>query len=318
MSTDAATGVWRGSKRPYDLAKEFTIALVVVSLLTLLLAVVFSSPDEKGITLSSWGRNAPNDFVATAVSELNGSSTSASYGPPYNNAATGPQLGPLTLAHWVGVRIPIDPAQEFVIDPLKTMTGDTGVQSALATYEAATSAQQQTWADNYATALGKAPNGDPAKVANGDYGPVPVMAAGLLTMARSGALQSQLVNTGSGFYQVNPTKPLLFIADSGYLGDLAAAQHLAGDQWGMMNETGHYPGQPWLWLYTFFYQVPPMNTSDNADVEVWALMMALSAGLVLVPFIPGLRSIPMKVPIYRLVWRSYYREHGYPRGARRR
>jgi hypothetical protein len=27
-----------------------------------------------------------------------------------------------------------------------------------------------------------------------------------------------------------------------------------------------------------------------------------------VPFIPGLRDIPRLVPIYRLVWRRYYRE----------
>jgi hypothetical protein len=24
----------------------------------------------------------------------------------------------------------------------------------------------------------------------------------------------------------------------------------------MMNETGSYPGQVWLWLYTFWYQIP--------------------------------------------------------------
>ena len=23
----------------------------------------------------------------------------------------------------------------------------------------------------------------------------------------------------------------------------------------MMNETGNYPGQPWMWLYTFWYQI---------------------------------------------------------------
>ncbi len=40
----------------------------------------------------------------------------------------------------------------------------------------------------------------------------------------------------------------------------------------MMNETGSYPGQVWLWLYTFWYQVPPFNTSVNADAQIWALM----------------------------------------------
>jgi hypothetical protein len=29
--------------------------------------------------------------------------------------------------------------------------------------------------------------------------------------------------------------------------------------------------------------------------------------LLLVPFIPGLRSLPRLIPIHRLVWRDYYR-----------
>jgi len=44
----------------------------------------------------------------------------------------------------------------------------------------------------------------------------------------------------------------------------------------MMNEAGAYPGQPWMWLYTLWYQVPPFSTSDNADVQVWAVMILLS------------------------------------------
>ncbi len=36
-------------------------------------------------------------------------------------------------------------------------------------------------------------------------------------------------------------------------------------------------------------------------------MMVLTLALVLVPFIPGVRSIPRKIPIYRLIWRDYYR-----------
>ena len=77
----------------------------------------------------------------------------------------------------------------------------------------------------------------------------------------------------------------------------------------MMNETGNYPGQAWLWLYTFWYQIPPFTTAwaDNADLIVWSLMMVLSLGLVLLPFIPGLRSIPLKCPLYRLIWGGYYR-----------
>jgi hypothetical protein len=109
------------------------------------------------------------------------------------------------------------------------------------------------------------------------------------------------------FYNTNYTKPLLFIASGSYLADLAQHQHLQGNQWGMMNETGNYPGQAWLWLYTMWYQVAPMNTSTNADLEVWAIMMVLTLALILLPFIPVLRSIPRWTRVYKLIWRRHYR-----------
>lgn len=37
--------------RPYDLVKEFLVALTVVAVLTVVLAAVFSSPDDKAISL---------------------------------------------------------------------------------------------------------------------------------------------------------------------------------------------------------------------------------------------------------------------------
>ena len=60
----------------------------------------------------------------------------------------------------------------------------------------------------------------------------------------------------------------------------------------MMNETGNYPGQAWLWLYTLWYQVPPMNYSSNGDLQVWVIMMVLTL-LVLLPFIPVFVDPPL-------------------------
>ncbi len=306
----AAAGKWSGAYRRYDLAKEFTIALVVMALLTLGLAIVFSSPDERSISLAEWADKAPNDFVATAVAELDGTSTTASYGAPYNDASEGQKMGPVALQKWAGVREPVNAAQDFVITPLKTVNGDSELSSALSTYDSASPDQRTKWATDYGDALSKAPDNDPARV-TGDFGPVPVMTNRLLAIARSGGLDGQLLAEG-GFYQTNYTKPLLFLADGTYLEDRARAEHLGGDQWGMMNETGRYPGQAWLWLYTFWYQVPPFTTSlqENADAFIWALMMLLSLLLVLVPFIPGLRSIPRWVPVHRIIWRDYYRRYG--------
>jgi hypothetical protein len=304
-SRDAAP--WTGDHRRYDLVKEFVAALAVMALLTVILAVVFGSPDKPAISLTQWAHVAPNDFVVTAVAELDGTSGTATYGAPYiADPSAGQKLGPLPLQRWGGVREPIDTAQDFVLGPLSGVTGDGALGAALTRYQNATPDQRKAWTSAYADALDKAADHDPAKVAAGDYGPVPVLTGRLLDLARGGGLDGQLL-AEKGFYQTDYAKPLLFLADGAYLEDQARAEHLGGDQWGMMNETGRYPGQAWLWLYTFWYQIPPFNNSDNADALVWAVMMALSAALVLVPFIPGVRAIPKATRVYRLIWRDHYR-----------
>ena len=293
--------------RPYDLVKEFVIALVVVTLLTAGLAAVFSSPDEKAITMSGWAQAAPNDVVATAAGELAGTTTSAAYGAPYNTNAEGQKLLGVPMQKWGGVRLPVSSA-DLVLQPLGAVRGDAALAAALGTWRSASAEQQAKWAGDYADALAKAPDSDPAKVGSGDFGPVPVLAKSFLGVVRSGGLEGQLTSSGN-FYGGDQTRALLLLSDGAYLEDTARAQNLGGDQWGMMNETGDYPGQPWMWLYTFWYQVPPFSTSENADAEVWGLMMALTLGLMFLPLIPGLRDIPRWVPLHRLIWRQYYRDH---------
>lgn len=292
--------------RPYDLVKEFVIALAVLGLLTLALAAVFSSPDRKAVSLRSWAQADPADVVATATAELAGTSTSAGYGPPYNHNSPGQKLGPLALQRLAGVRIPIDSARDLVIDPLSSVTGDAALTSALTAWTSAAPDQQGTWATSYADALSAAPDGDPAKVTAGSYGPVPLLADRFLGLARSGGLEGLLTSSGT-FYASDETKPLLLLTDGAYLEDQARAEHLGGDQWGMMNETGNYPGQPWMWLYTFWYQVRPFSTSGNADALVWGVMAVLTLGFILVPYIPGLRALPRRLGVHRLIWRPAVR-----------
>ncbi len=304
----AGTEKWAGRVREYDLVKEFVVALLAVSALTVALAGLFSSPDEKQITISSWSKAAPGDFLLTAATELDGSSGTASYGAPYTHAPDAAQkVGPVSLQHIAGVTHPVDTVNDFVIGPLGGVPADAQLRAGLDRWGQATPDQQQTWASSYDDALGKAADNDPAKVAAGDYGPVPVLLDRLLTMAQSGGLDGALLSQKQ-FFATDYTKPLLFIADGSYLEDRARAEHLGGDQWGMMNETGNYPGQAWLWLYTFWYQVKPFSTSGNADALVWAVMAVLSLAFVLVPFIPGIRSIPRWIPVHRLIWRDYYRQ----------
>jgi hypothetical protein len=305
---DAAYRDWKGGYRSYDLVKEASIALGVVLALALLLTILFSSPDDKPSTINQWSSADPVDFVTTATTELDGSSGTGGYGPPYNHASSGQHIGFIHLQKWLGVSHPIDTERDFVLAPLRSITGQPALQAAVTTYENAPAKSQTAWTSAYEQALSKATSGagGAVSVAAGNYGPVPVMMGGLLRFAQAGGLDGALL-TSRQFYQTDYTLPLLLMADGSVLSNRADAQHLLGDQWGMMNETGSYPGQSWLWLYTFWYQIKPFSTSANADIRVMALMGFLSLAFVLVPFIPGVRDIPRRIPLYKLIWRDHYR-----------
>ena len=299
---------WRGPTRRYDILKEGSIAGIVILALTFGLAGLLSSPDVPPVTVASWAKAAPADFLATAASELNGSSLSASYGPPYNNGTGSVQHLLITPQTWFGVTQPVNSAQDFVIEPLTAFTpGNHPLAAALTAYRSASPAQQLKWANAYANAVTKVKfsGGTPVIPAAAD-GPMPVLMANELALARSGALDTDLLAQHQ-FYGTNYTKPLLFINDGSYFASKAQAMNLTGGQWGVMNETGSYPGQPWLWLYTLWYQVPHFSTSANVDLIAVALTGLATILLLLVPFIPGLRDIPRVIPVHRLIWRSWYR-----------
>jgi Cytochrome b(N-terminal)/b6/petB len=310
----ADRAAWRGPTRRYDILKEGTIASVVILVLTFGLAALLSSPDVPPVTVASWAKVAPADFLATAASELDGTSLTATYGPPYNTNGT-PQSEWFAPANWAGVRQPIDPAQTFVLKPLQAVSPTNPVlAAALARYNAASAATQTTWASNYGKAVQKVTfaNGTPV-VPPANDGPVPVMLATELALARSGAIDTDLLAQRQ-FYGTDFTKPLLFLEDGAYYANQATALHLTGDQWGVMNETGSYPGQPWLWLYQLWYHVPGWDNSANADLIAIYMTGAATLLLLLVPFIPGLRDIPRWIPVHRLVWRDWNKRAAGPAG----
>ena len=311
-AADAAP--WRGPTRRYDILKEGTIAAVVVLVLTVGLASLLSSPDVPPVTVASWVQAAPADFLATVATELNGTSETATYGPPYNTNGT-PQSILFAPADIASVRQPINTAQTFVLSPLsKLAPTDPALATALATYNAASAAQQLKWATNYGNAVTKVKfvNGTPVVPAASD-GPVPVMLATELALARSGAIDADLL-AQQPFYGTDFTKPLLFLEDGQYFSNQATAMGLTGTQWGVMNETGSYPGQPWLWLYQLWYQLPGFRTSDNADLIAIYLTGLATVLLLAIPFIPGLRDIPQWIPVHRLIWRNWNQQSSGPAG----
>ncbi len=302
---NAESMAWLGSTRKYDIIKEGAIATVVVFLLVIGLASLLSSPDKPPVTIESWARVAPADFMGTADSELSGTSETANYGPPYNHGTANLQKIGVSWQMLAGVHQSINTAETFVLSPLsKIAPTDPKLAKALASYQSASVTQRQAWNKAYMHVLKNVYfiSGVP-KIAKAQDGPVPTIIATELTLAKSGAIDTDLLDQ-QPFYGTNYTKPLLFIEDGNYFSSKAKQNHLYGTQWGVMNETGSYPGQPWLWLYTLWYQLPGFSTSKNVDLIAIYLTAIASILLIAIPFIPGIRDIPRLIPIHKLIWRN--------------
>lgn len=301
---------------PYDLVREGLVALLAVFVLTTVLAAVLSSADEPPLTLQQYAQQNPVGFVTTAMGGLSGTGAVADYGPPYNTGSGSVQsIGPISLQQAAGVTIPIDAAHVYVLDPLSIAAlADPQLAAALQTFTHASAQQQTAWENAYTDALGKATvNASHVVVPPGNYGPLPAMMDHLLTLGASGALDGLLLRSG-GFYQNDFTRPLLFLSEDA-LPARAEQLNMLGSQWGMMNSTGNYPGQAWLWLYTFWYQIPPYNTASNADALVWLTMAVLTLALIVFPYLPYLNRLPYYLGVHRLIWREYYRDERAARAA---
>ncbi len=150
----AEAAEWRGPTRRYDILKEGTIATGLVLVLVIVLAGLLSSPDKPPVTVQSWAKIAPADFVATAASELAGTSETAKYGPPYNNGTSNVQKLGLSWQMLGGVRQPIDTARTFVLGPLsKNASTNPKLASAIAAYSSASAKQRSSWDQAYANAV---------------------------------------------------------------------------------------------------------------------------------------------------------------------
>jgi len=298
---------------PYDIVRELIVVLVIVTGVVVIFAGTLSSPDVAPLTLKSIALQTPQNFVQTSLDSLDGNSPITSYGPPYNNQSGSVQsIGPVSIQRWIGVHIPINTAQDFVLGPLERETvGNPALASALATFDAASPATQAQWESSYNTALAKATaRGAVLSVPPcAACGPVTVMMSNILALGQSGAMDGLLLTSGR-FFETDYTRPLLFMSTTDAFAGLAAKYNMVGSTWGVMNETGNYPGQAWLWLYTMLYQIPPYTTAWAASADAMAILTVtiLSLLLLLIPWIPGLNRLPRYLPVYRLIWRDYYRE----------
>jgi hypothetical protein len=295
--------------KPYDLLREGLIVLTIVIVLVVVLAAFLSSPDYPPVRAQDVAQRQPLVFLSTSANILAGNSGVQDYGPPYSpdnqNAQEFLGVRPATL---LGVTNPINPSTDFIIKPLKSAAVlNSDVAQALQTYQAASSGQQQAWVNAYLGALQKASvvNGQ-VNLPSGDYGPVATMMNGMLELGKSGMLEGALTSNNRTPFNLDFTRSLLFFQDDV---DHAVADKLdmLGGLWGISHETGHYPGAWWLWPYTFFYQVPPMSTSPNGDLQVVLIITVVFLITLFTPFIPIINRIPYWLKVYRWVWRDWYK-----------
>jgi hypothetical protein len=343
---------WRGPERPYDLISEGTIAVVFVAVLVILAASLWGSPNGgltypggpkspagQAFSAKYWDVNDPSDLAATAVQELAGGTTTAGYGPPFNNTTGASQqiigIKPAEIAKDIfGLTLPINTANDFVLAPVSQLAAPSNpaVAAAIRRYKAAggdlapgapagqiASSQQMTWLTNYANALSKSsakvtPTSITVKA--GNYGPVPVIIAAELAIANNGSLDGYFQGSQQQL-STNTTMGSMFFSDGTLWSTIAQAQGVAGSQWGVMNELWNFPGQVWLWLYAGMYQIPALNPSTNGSLDLDVGLLMIVFGFLLpmfAPWIPGINRIPRWIPLYKIIYRKYYASmaHGQP------
>ena len=239
---------WRGPERPYDLITEGTIAVIVVAVLCILAASLWGSPDGgltypggpkspagQAFSAKYWDTNDPSDLAQTAVQELAGGTTTAGYGPPFNQTTGASQeiigIKPAEIAKAIfGLTLPINTANDFVLAPVSQLAAPSSpaVAAAVSLYKAAggdlspgaaadqvASSQQMTWLNNYAKALSATsakftPTSITVKA--GNYGPVPVIIAAELAIADNGSLDGYFQGSQQQL-STNTTMGTMFFSD---------------------------------------------------------------------------------------------------------
>jgi hypothetical protein len=220
-SSDVA---WAGARRPYDLVKEILQWFVVLIIAIPVLAWILASPDPPPVTFKAWAQQSPMDFLNTTLSEVNKTSLSATYGPPYESSPghSTQGWGFLSPEKWFGQTIPVNTYTDFVAQPLSSApstSNKAAVSGALSTWSAASASQQTSWSKAYQAALQSAPfTGGAYDVPTGNYGPLGTILSAQYLLALSGGLDNAFHANETNpaiWYANNQTFPMLYFGDSG-------------------------------------------------------------------------------------------------------
>jgi hypothetical protein len=339
-SSDVA---WRGGKRPYDLIREVITSGIIVAVVVVALSVVFASPDPPSVTFQEWARQGARDFVTTTLSEIDGTSLSATYGPPYQSTAQNGStqgFGFLSPEKWFGESIPVDTFEDFVARPLRTLPDPDGtIDQALTEWSSASADQQAAWSKRATDALEQATFDDGRiDLDAAGTGPLPVLLRAQYAYALSGGLDNAIVANRTDpkiWYSNDQTFALLYFGDSGQGGaasDCIGAGdplpkdggcwyynqsvanvaprysgYLDGGTWGVVNEVGNWPGAWWLAPYSFWYQWGYGANGASGDLYAMLMTALVSLPFMFLPWIPGLRDVPRLLGLYKVMWGDYYR-----------
>ncbi len=272
---------------------KYPILSVVLLVVVAVLAATVGSPNYPRDTIAGVTNADPGGAILAFTQELDGTSSSAGNAQEFG-------MG--------------DPSQVFVLNPLRQaapLLGSNALQQAIATYDGASAAQQQTWASNYDKALGTItpmsgsamssgiPSPDYSKIdtLKGDFGPIPVLVKADLQLAQNGYLEQylQAVDPGHSFHLTN-----IWLYDHPHMLNTAVAQGLTDDQWGMVKERG-FPVGPWyLFVPGVFHVYFPGGTTGQGFV-LWNLLFAAIL-LFFIPLVPGVRDIPRYLKLYRFIY----------------
>jgi hypothetical protein len=286
------------------------IAVVLLGAIGLI-ALAAGSPNSPRETIAAAAKRDPGGCVLAFTEELDGTAKSSQNASEFG-------MG--------------DPGQVFVLDPLRAARpvlgtislphlrtlGASEVRAAIATYDAATRVQQTKWASSYGDALatimpmvGMGEGGGAgmemgtssphyAKIGRlqGDFGPIPTLVEADLFLAQTGYLEQYLedVSPGHSFHLTN-----IWLYDHPEMLNTAVNLGLTDDQWGMVKERGFQVGPWYLFIPAVFHIYFPYGTTGTGFV-LWNLAFALIL-LFAVPLLPGVRSLPKRLKLYRWIYR---------------
>lgn len=275
---------------------KYPLLIGVLFGLIVALAVLAGSPNSPRTSIAEAARQDPGGALWAFTQELAGTAPSWA------------DVGEQGLGR---------PDRLFAIGPLQQplLALGPGVRQAVARYEAAPGTRRIQWARAYAQALasitpkasmpmsgamGPAQSPDYRLVSRltGRFGPIPVIVQADLRLAESGALQEYLQSVQPGnTYGL----AAMWLYDDPSLLNTALRHGLTDDQWGMIKERGFAVG-PWYLIIPAVIHVLFPGGSNGTDFVLWnlAVMMFFLFG---VPWLPGLRHLPLKIKLYRSMYR---------------